>query len=273
MKKLLLSVLSLLLLTSCAGSNYSHNNTLAKTPEDQNAKLLDFYRNGTISYDTNAPDVTDVSDTLKEISFYRDGKKTSGRMYLPEGSGPFPTVIISGEYYAPMTDYEEEALQFAENGCAAVLFDFIYSESNENNDQDGDLSLFSEVSDLCAVLDSLLYLPEADGDNVFLWGHSFGGLVSTYVGCRRVPKVKGLILAEPSFEMYDIYDMMPKFNKDVLIIAGTQDCTGESGFEEAMKHLQSARIVTIEGADHGFNGEYGKMAVEESVKFISKHIN
>lgn len=35
-------------------------------------------------------DITDISETEKEICFYRDNLKIYGKMYLPEGEGPFP---------------------------------------------------------------------------------------------------------------------------------------------------------------------------------------
>ena len=272
MKKIALSVLSLIFITSCAGKNdVSQSSTYENTTESEYSRMLDFYRSGNISYETSVPEINDVSETLKDISFYRDGKKTSGKLYLPEGNGPFPTVVLSGGYYAPMHDYEDEAAQFAENGCAAIVFDFILTAEGEGSN--GGLSLFSEVTDLSAVLDSLSYLPQTDTDNIFLWGHSFGGLVSTYVGCKRHEDIRGLILVEPSYDMYDIYDMMPMFDKDVMIFAGTQgDHIGKRGYEKALGCLPSADVVPIEGADHYFCDEYGRTAVDKAVKFIAEHI-
>ena len=140
-----------------------------------------------------------------------------------------------------------------------------------------DYSVLTEAKDLNAVLDSMGKLPKVDTGKLFLWGHSLGGLVSTYIGCSRPDDICGLMLAEPSFvypdsaralcpdlsevpdvvtdtRMFgsvvgkifvtdmaslDIFSMMPDCDRDAEIYLGTVDCLG-SGYHEYFE-----RAVTL----------------------------
>ena len=57
-------------------------------PPDLPSDIID------ITYTTEEPVITDISDTEKEITFYRDGMEIEGRLYLPEGDGPFPVIVL-----------------------------------------------------------------------------------------------------------------------------------------------------------------------------------
>lgn len=51
-----------------------------KEPVDPTSAMLAFYREGTINYNFDEPEISSVSDTLKTIYFYRDGKKIYGEL-------------------------------------------------------------------------------------------------------------------------------------------------------------------------------------------------
>ena len=56
--------------------------------------------------------------------------------------------------------------------------------------------MLTEAADINVILDSLSALPKVDTGRVFLWGHSFGGLIASYVGCRFPDEIKGMMLVE-----------------------------------------------------------------------------
>ena len=240
-----------------------------------------------IVYETAAPLVTDISDTEKAVSFYRNGMEIEGKLYLPEGNGPFPVIVLSCGLLQPYTDYEADAKRFADNGYAAVVFSFIdYSNPDAEQPSDYGKVFLSETRDLYAVMDSLEYLPEVDCDCVYLWGHSMGGLEAAFAGCDRASEVMGLILVEPaivigeelqvayedgSCETLRIYDLLESCGLDTVIYMGTHDGYGEdpTSFDQVLEIMPSSELVIIDGADHFFEGEYGEMMVDDACAKIA----
>ena len=263
-------------------------------------------------YSVGEPVFREHSATEKQFFFYRDDIRIWGKLYLPEGSGPFPAVIMSSGYRARGTFNDKWAKQYAANGYAAVIFDFAGSSaSTQSGGNLTDLSVLSEAADLNVVIDSLIAMPVIDKENIFLFGHSFGGLVSAYVGCNRPDEIRGMILVEPSFQLkdavsadypdldripdviytpdflgkiyfidlfsFDIYDLMSAYPKDVLIFAATAPSsiggTCPEYYTRAVESFPSAELVRVEGADHPFQGEAGDTMMENSIMFLNRHVH
>ena len=240
-----------------------------------------------ISYSTAEPVITDITDTEKEITFYRDDMEIEGKLYLPEGDGPFPVIILCCGLMQPYSDYEADAQGFADNGYAAVVFSFIdYSDPDGEQPTDFSNVFMSETGDLYAVMDSLEYLPGVDIDNVYLWGHSFGGFVAAFAGSDRESEVAGLILVEPTIVAGEelpvtyedgtsatlrIYDLLDSCDLDTVIYMGTHDGFGDdpTSFDQVLEVMPSAELVIIDGADHFFEGEYGQQMVEDVCEKIT----
>ena len=242
---------------------------------------------GEIVYTTAEPLVTDVSDKARKLTFYRDDTELDGMLYLPEGDGPFPVIVLCCGISQPYTDYEAKAQSFAENGYAAVVFDFgsnVDGSISENGAFDHGEVLLSQVKDLYAVMDNLDALPGVDTSAVYLWGHSYGGFVAAYAGSMRSDEISGLILVEPSIAMNEylvmqeeplisvnIYEMLGNIDIDTVIYMGTHDGYGDdpTSFDQVLEVLPSGELVIIEGADHFFEGEYGEMMVEDACEKIA----
>lgn len=240
-----------------------------------------------IKYKTAEPEISDVSDREKTIIFFRDGMKIEGRLYLPKGNGPFPTVVLSCGLMQPFSDYIEDAKTFADNGYAAVVFSFNgYSDPNAPEPSDNGKVFLSETADLYAVLDSLKSLPKVDSEKVYLWGHSFGGLVTAFAGCMRSSSVKGMLLVEPTITVGEnltvtyedgtskvlrIYGLLKECKLKTVIYVGTHDGYGDTpgSFDKVLGCLPSAKQVTIDGSDHFFKGEYGQKMVKDACKQIA----
>ena len=240
-----------------------------------------------IVYETAEPVVTDVSDTEKEVTFYRDGTEIEGKLYLPEGDGPFPVIVLSCGLMQPYTDYEADARQFADNGYAAVVFSYIeYSDPYGRIPNDYGEVFMTQIKDLYAVMDSLGSLPQVDSENVYLWGHSFGGLISAFAGYDRASEIRGLILVEPAivtaesltityedgtFATLRIYDLLDDIEADTVIYMGTHDGYGvdPNSFDREIELIPSAELVIIDGADHFFEGEYGEAMVADACDKIA----
>lgn len=264
------------------------------------------------SYETSDPVITSEEDGLINIDFYRDDLCLSGRIYLPEGDGPFPTVVVATGLRVSCDEYEELAVNFAQEGVACVLFDFAGGPEGQSHSEGEqlDMCLSSEVKDLNAVLDGVLTLDVVDAANIFLFGHSFGGEVSTVVAAQRENDINALLLMEPAYLMsdlvtmflpegseipesvsypyylghdfiaemliFDVYEYIPEFDGEVILFAGdTNDALGLSYpqyFEEAGEAFPSAEVVTVEGADHAFSGEAGYTMFDLAMEFINANI-
>ena len=133
---------------------------------------------------------------------------------------------------------------------------------------------------------SLCLLPETDTSEIYLWGHSLGGLVAAFAGCDRGSEVKGLLLVEPAIvigeeltvkyedetcETLRIYDLLTDCDLNIVIYMGTHDGYGDdpTSFDQVLEVLPSGELVIIEGADHFFEDEYGEMMVEDACEKIS----
>ena len=265
-------------------------------------------------YETSEPVITLNSAGLLQFDAYRDGLTMSCQMYLPAGEGPFPTVILGTGIRESCDEYIELAQNFKDNGIACVLFDFCGGpdESRFQSHSEGemlDMTLSSEVKDMNAVLDAVLTLDQTDKDNVFLFGHSFGGEVATVVASQREDDINSLILMEPAYQMadiislvlipgiqipdyvttpfylghdfleemigFDIYSYMSGYDDNVILFQGdTGDSLGllfPQYYEWAGDTFPSMRLEVIQGGDHVFSGDAGRVMFDLCMEFINEN--
>ena len=270
---------------------------------------------------TSAPDETEPQTievtlppeggySMQELCFERDGKKIYGELYLPEGNGPFPGIVIGHGLESSVEDTRTYAIALARYGIAAYAFDFIGGGSEVRSDGDIlEMSVLTEAKDMNVVFDGIRALEAIDENNVFLMGLSQGGFVATYVASRRPKDVKGLIGFYPAYGLQDdvkertangyhiteetcvvndvdvgeiyitdilsfsFFGEMKNYTGSVLIVHGTEDeVTPLEYSERALRTLQDAELVTIEGAEHGFYDKDARYAAECAALFIWKKV-
>lgn len=211
-------------------------------------------------------------------------------------------MILSGGLYESYSSTAVRAEKFADNGIAGAVFDFTgTADGSQSDGERQDLTVLTEAADLNAVFDGVSSLPEINSDNIFLWGHSVGGLVSTYVAEQRPDDVKGLIVLEPSYQMQDqckaqfpegseipdnedksftedllsldIYEKMAEYKRNVILFSGTtsQSIGGTTPeyFKRAAETFPSMKEEVIEGADHRFKN----LSDDASAQMMDKMIN
>ncbi len=243
--------------------------------------------------------VLDYTDSKKQLFISRDDIEISGILYLPDGDGPFPLVFFVGGLGAGYGYLEDIAKRLTKNGVATVLFTFAGEAGSD------DLTVLTEAEDLKAVIGGVRTLPVIDSSNVFLFGHSFGGLVASYVGCNYPDEIKGMILLEPAYPLkneisgnhpdlsaipesefpkrfiddlysFDIYDYMPSFKGNVIMFLGTAEGSGgfswPSLYAEAQEKFPSAELIYVEGADHSFQSVGREDVKQGSLEFIQNNI-
>ena len=288
-KGVISSVIAICLLASCSSEPQITEETAAVTTAATEAPLETVETEATkpthppVGYVVSDPEIEKAEGRTKEVYFSRDGELICGRITSPKGKGPFKTIIISHGLYAPLGRYADKAKSYCDKGYAVIEFEYQNAtppETYEDPEYLGDY-ICEEIKDLYAVIDSLKYLPEVDRSNIYLYGHSMGGLVASYVATFRQDEIKGLILVDPSFYATDlmefeneqtvttdIYPLLKECRIPVIIITGTEGSFGEDPnfFDEARKAFPDCRYEVIEGANHIFGGEASEQVVEISVE-------
>ena len=248
--------------------------------------------------------------TKEDVTLYKESQKLVGEFYIPSNSyDVFPVLVVSHGFANSMDNTRSDALEFVKQGFAAFIFDFIGGGYSIKSDgQMTEMSVLTEAADLNIVVDYLLTREEVDEDHIYLMGQSQGGFVSTYVACTR-DDIRGLVcfypaycIADDAFEQYDsldkvpdtysvlgfatvgkiyykdatsfdIYELMPNYDHDVLIIHGTADDIVPYKYAvRASETFNSAELMTIQNGGHGFSGQDRTNAINKSVDYLLEHL-
>lgn len=229
---------------------------------------------------------------VREYTVTNGGNRIYGKLYLPEnGDGVYPCVILSHSAGMTADSMNSYAIGFAERGYVAYAFDFCGGSSDSRSDGSPlDMTVFTEVEDLKAVMAAMSALDCVESGGVYLFGTSQGGLVSALTANDCADGVKGLILLYPAFSIaeqvqsfyggreipesvgfgkvtngrayietllgYDVYSHIGNYGGDVLILHGSYDfIVSPSYSQRAAEIYENCTLIMIEGAMHGFNAE------------------
>ena len=246
---------------------------------------------------------------VEEQNFQRKGMKISGELFIPDRASPVPLVILSHGFGGNRGGVKGYAESFAERGIAAYIFEFI--GGGEHIKSDGkmtEMSVLTEAEDLIVIFDNLKADARFKPEQIFLFGESQGGFVSTYVAAKRPADVAGLVLLYPAFVLhdyvrrrtpdperipdtmrllgktigriynkdalsFDIYTLMPQYPGKTLIIHGSADSLVPLSYSErAVKTFPDAKLITLDGAGHVFYGNAMRKAAEDAVEFVQSII-
>lgn len=137
--------------------------------------------------------------TKTKFSCKRDGLTIRGYEYRPEGK-ELPIAIVSHGFMANLMTVKHYAVHLARQGYAAFCFDFnggcaVMGRSSNNTTQ---MSVLTEVKDLCSVIEYAKGLDYTDDANILLMGCSQGGFVSALTAARLRDQIKKLVLFYPA---------------------------------------------------------------------------
>ena len=247
---------------------------------------------------------------IEERNFQRKGMKISGELFIPDRTSPMPLVILAHGFGGNRGGVKGYAAAFAERGIAAYIFDFI--GGGEHIKSDGkmtEMSVLTEAEDLIVILDNLKADARFKPEQIFLFGESQGGFVSTYVAAKRPADVAGLILLYPAYVLqddtrrrtpdperipdtmkllgktvgriynkdvlsFDIYTLMPQYSGKTLIIHGSDDSLVPLSYSErAVKTFPDAKLIKLDGAGHVFYGNAMRKAADDAVKFVRNAVD
>ncbi len=220
--------------------------------------------------------------------FKRNGNKIYGEIYRPVGDGKFPGIVICHGFNSNCGYAREFAQYLATKGVVAYIFDFIGGGTNvKSGGNTTDMSVLTEAQDFNVVFNGIRSLSYVDETRMFVMGESQGGYVATYIAGTRPKDIKGLIALYPAYNLggdytwmlqwglipekmnflgmtvgrkyfedlskVDIYKTMANFTGKTVIIHGTADyLVPISGSEQAVKTMKNAKLVKVQGGEHGF---------------------
>lgn len=252
--------------------------------------------------------------TRYSVSFTTDDKNVSGLMNIPNVSTLLPLVVLirgyvdqnnytSGEGTIRVGEY------LASNGFITIAPDFLGYADSDTESSDIFESRFQTYTTVLDLLASLKTIPNWDGRNLFIWGHSNGGHISLAIleiTKQAIPTVLWAPVSKPfpysvlyytdesndggkfirkelsKFEsLYDV-DNFTVTNYFDDITAPIQVHQGT--FDDAVPLAWTDSFVTTlrkkgkdvdykvwSGADHNLNPSWS-MAVEETLQFFNKHL-
>lgn len=242
---------------------------------------------------------------IREIKVPFRQWETDGILYLPKKQGVFPIVVFSHGYNGYKMDFDETAKYLAERDIAAFCYTFCGGSTRDTSGMlTTDMTIFSEMENLEAVLDYVKQLEQVDENNIFAFGGSQGGLVTALTCDDRSAEIKGMMLLFPAFCIpdnwterfpdkaeipaewelwdmklghdffesihgYDAFAHVGKYSNNVLVMHGDKDPIVALGYSERIeKTYKQVRLEVFEGEGHGFSPEGNRKMTEMVYNFV-----
>lgn len=245
-------------------------------------------------------------------SINHPGQFIRGTIYLPQGTGRFPTLLLLHGFTGSRNEGGNMFVQLArslnQQGIACVTFDF--RDSGESDGSLDQMLVTGELDDALRVTQWLAGQPFVNRARLGLLGFSLGGLVAACTA-GRTAAYKALVLVAPSTErnlariaksrvtdqgklIVGAYELHPQFLEDLLTLDCVSDVTknprptllvqGDKDtavpppisqqFVDAMAcQRQSVEHVMVPGAEHVFSTpEHRKQLFHHISNFLSREL-
>jgi predicted acyl esterase len=123
--------------------------------------------------------MTDVNRTTVRIPT-TSGFDIEAWLYLPEGHGPFPAVVMGhGLGAVKVGGLASFAERFCREGFAAVVIDYRQWGGSEGQPPRDELNVPRQREDYTAAIGWAAAQPDFDEHRIFVWGTSFAGMHAT----------------------------------------------------------------------------------------------
>ncbi len=127
----------------------------------------------------------------REVEFRSENpaEKIRADLYLPEGKGPFPVVVMGGGWcYVKELAQPEYAKYIVRAGVAALIFDYRHSGASDGEPRQH-LDPWKQIADYRSAIDAVSYdemfKGVLDPERIGVWGISYSG--GGGPGRRRAP--------------------------------------------------------------------------------------
>ncbi len=246
----------------------------------------------------------------KEIYADCEDGKVFALCYVPEGEGPFPTIVLAHGFAGSYRDNLNCAERYVKEGFAVCSLDFRGGSPDSRSGGDTrKMSVITEKADMLAVFERVLEEDFADKDRMILWGESLGGFVAALCAAELKERAAAVVLFYPAFMVQDegkrlygsreavdttnrrdlmelgpcfytdvwdldIYGEISRYEGPVLLLHGTEDDLVPPAYsQKAFEAYKDAELTMIEGAGHGFYDETGEYAESITADFLKRRLN
>lgn len=243
-----------------------------------------------------------------EVRLPENGRELYGVLIEPEGAGKYPAVIFSHGYNGSGRDFEWLGEHLAEHGVAAFCYDFCGGSVNSRSSMaTTDMTIFTEKEDLHSVLRFMKENGAVDAQNIFLFGCSQGGLVSTLAAEEAKDDVRGLLLLFPAMCIaddwnkrfpeendipevqefwgmnlgkkffatlrgFDVYQQIGGYGRSVQVMYGEDDPIVSLDYMERLKAVyKDVELYIFKGEGHGFSEEGNRRMAELTLEFVRQN--
>lgn len=154
---------------------------------------------------------------IKELIYYLNDQKIYGKAYVPDNNEKiYPTIILSHGLSLNHTYMMDYAEKLQKHNIAVYIFDFRGGGYDSLSDgRISDMTILTEVEDLNFVIDNIKKEDFVDPTQLYLGGHSQGGLISTLVAQDR-NDIRSLFLFAPAYVIPSDVKETKKRTKNVL---------------------------------------------------------
>lgn len=242
-------------------------------------------------------------------------KKVTGIINIPKEEGKkFPVVLMIRGYVDPKNYVSGEGTQhageeFVKNGFVTIAPDFLGYGGSEKEPDNVFEARFQTYTTVLTLLKSLQNVPEWNGKDIFLWGHSNGGQIAltileitkaTYPTVLWAPVSKpfpysilyytddaedlGKDLRKKLADFENIYDVnlyslqnyLDRIKAPIQLNQGGVDDAVPITWSDALnKKLKEDKIdityYTYSGSDHNLMPAWN-LVVERNIAFFNKHL-
>jgi uncharacterized protein len=169
------------------------------------------------------------------VEFESAGERLSALLYLPEGEGPHPCVVLGGGWcYVKELVQPSYASVFARNGMAALIFDYRYMGGSTGEPRQH-IDPWQQIEDYRNAISYMESRDDVDAGRIGAWGISYSGGHVLILGAldERVRAVCGIV---PTVDGY----------QNMRLAHGTL------GFRRLKAALVEARRTLYETGEHTY---------------------
>jgi len=213
---------------------------------------------------------------MKEVraEFYSGELSLEGILSMPEGTGPYPTVIVCHPHPLYGGSMENNVVNsLSESLTRASLVSFKFNFRGVGGSQGQFSQGIGEQEDVEAAVSFLTTVREVDSNRLGLVGYSAGAAFALPISFKDA-RVKVLVAISPPLSMFD-FELLKSCLKPKLLISGSGDnFIPTSRFLEFCQGLPEPKEYDIiEGADHFWWGYESSLAARVTAFFtrVLKH--
>ncbi len=192
---------------------------------------------------------------IDQVTFSSGGLSLVGTVYVPEGKGPLPAVVVCHphpQYGGSMDNNVVNSICEALTPLSvmALKFNFRGVEGSEGSFGEG----IGEQDDVLAAVEFMAGLKKADPLRLGIAGYSAGSAWGLNAGCQE-KRVKALAAVSPPLSMFNFKCLQDCVKPKFMISGSADELIPIKPFLSFCKSLPDPKeYLAIEGAQHSWWG-------------------